>query len=147
VISIKDFPLLLRSCTFYENLTAFIWRFSDFLPLEKPCPFTLPNGLDRGGTSCSLGSFDLSGFAHSVEPGKRRLPFFIALTFFFPTDLTVSKNWNPRGCSINGLASPSEKGAGLSGLFHQLSSATSLKDDHSAGYFFTSKPRVSSQNL
>lgn len=137
---------MLRSCTSYENLTAFIRCFSDFIPLEKPCPFTLPNGLGRGGTSCSLGSSDLSGLALSVEPGKRRLPFFIALTFFLPTNLTINKNRNPRGCSFNGLASPSEKGAGLSGLPHQRSSATSLKDDYSAGYFFTSKSKVSLQN-
>lgn len=92
----------------------------------------------RLGPSALLGFFGLSGFL-PAEPARKLLPFELPLSSFDPPGLTTGIHRDLRDCSPGGLASPSEEGADLSDLFHRSSSATFLKGEPAADYFFISE--------
>jgi hypothetical protein len=73
--------------------------------------------------------------------------FFLSLSLFLLSYLTITQDRSPRASPWSGLASPSVKGAGLSGLSHRLPSATSWKDEPAVGYFFASKSISSREEL
>jgi hypothetical protein len=82
-----------------------------------------------------------------MKPTKKHLPSLFPFTSFLENHLTMTFKRNPKGFPFHRPASPSEKGADLSGLSHRLSSATSLVYEPAAGYFFTLKPISSYEEL
>jgi hypothetical protein len=82
-----------------------------------------------------------------MKPTKKRLPSLFPFTLFLENHLTMTFKRSPKGFPFHRPAFPFEKGADLSGLSHRLSYATSLVYQPAAGYFFTSKPISSLEEL
>jgi len=115
-----------RPCTFLQNLSA-LYRCSNGLsPRKKPCPYLLPRGLVRVGTACSLELSGLSGSLVSTAKNKAS-PSILAPLVLASTILTNYRFGTPGVRVSRASASPSEKGAGLSGLSHQLVLSLCLK--------------------
>jgi len=94
-----------RSCASLQDLPASHRRSSDFLPPEKPCPFSLPKRLIRVGAFCSPGTLGLSGLP-SADPTEKPLPSRSPSRPSKPGNLTISQPTDPRVSPLSGSASP-----------------------------------------
>jgi hypothetical protein len=135
-VTLSSHPL--RSCASRQNLPTSPPRFSGFLPLKKPCPFSLPKCLARVGTACSLELSDLSG-SPSANPSKRASPSPRS-----PLALETPSPYEPNVSAPQGLPGPAAwlsplTGAGLSGLPNLVNPPTSSDDPQVMDYFFISK--------
>lgn len=108
----------------HETFGASCRRFSGFLPPGEPCPWLRPGFLGQVGAACSLGFFRPLGLSLR-RTNPKTFPFRIPPLVLCRPDLSIGTRRDLRVCSPDGLAFPSEEGAGPSDLPHRSSSATS----------------------
>jgi hypothetical protein len=136
----------LRPCTPLENHSGLLPVLQRLDPTSKAVPLVAPQRFSLGRDLLLSWASDLSG-APSDRAKVRASPSYLAplvLPSYALTSLGPGTSGFPASISS---AFPSEKGAGLSGLSHQLPSLNHLERELVSDYFFISKTQVPSRKL